>query len=806
MAARLIVTAGANRGAQFPLADRIIFNIGSDRSSTVCLEDPKISPNHCRLYKEDSKFTLFDVSGKGLLVNGKKVVKAILQEGDVITLGDSELRFAAGDDAAHAPHGGGAAPGYAPPPPAYGAPPQAAYAGAPGGPPGGGGGYGGAPRGDDFRMNLEPAGTQGGPPPGSITRVWLQCVEGNDKGKTFDLSEGNVWVIGRGHSADITVMDIKVSRAHCRIDRVGHVFYLNDLNSTNGSFLNGQQIDRQVLHRGDYVKIGYTILSFHFETAEEPTPARAPSFGGAPGHGHAPPEPAYAQAGAPPGYGAPGGYGAPAAPPPPAYGASPHAPAAPPPAYGPGVRGTEATRAPFAVPSGVAGGWGAPPPGPPPVAEDMPSEVSLKAEEALSYAEADVDEESTALRSWEARRNAAFPQGGPGAPPPAPPPAHAAPPPAYAAPPPPAYAAPAPPAYAAPAPAASRHGDTGPPAPAGRDDFADLVEDDLDLDLAALDDEESKLHLRPGPPGAGASRSPHAPPPAPAAAHRPGPAPAPPPAAAAYGAPPPVAQPAGDGKKMRTVDMIVPELFGEDEGEDIFGQARASAGGPPLAAGPGGRPSGPGPGRGGQGHAAPPAMGEYGAPPPVPAPPPRSGAQGYAPPPAAAPQPRGGYGAYAAPAPPPPAYGGYGAPPAPFEPAGGDAGQVESLIEGIDLDDEGIGFDLEEGGGGGSGGGAVGRGAAASGYGAAGAQAAGRRDGGGAGAMAERPAEFRTGELPLSPYLVKGGPAPPPIASDTHPPLHCFLCHAPFSAEDVRQGRLKLIKERYYCLGCIQGV
>ncbi len=33
MTARLIVTSGANRGAQFTLADRIIFNIGSDRGS-----------------------------------------------------------------------------------------------------------------------------------------------------------------------------------------------------------------------------------------------------------------------------------------------------------------------------------------------------------------------------------------------------------------------------------------------------------------------------------------------------------------------------------------------------------------------------------------------------------------------------------------------------------------------------------------------------------------------------------------------------------------------------------------------------
>ncbi|GIW70470.1 MAG: hypothetical protein KatS3mg102_0012 [Planctomycetota bacterium] len=102
-----------------------------------------------------------------------------------------------------------------------------------------------------------------------IVRAWLQAVEGNDKGKVFDLSEGNVWVIGRGHSADVTVMDIKASRAHCRLERIGDSFYLQDLNSTNGTYVNGQQIERQLLSRGDYIKVGYTILTFQYETAEE---------------------------------------------------------------------------------------------------------------------------------------------------------------------------------------------------------------------------------------------------------------------------------------------------------------------------------------------------------------------------------------------------------------------------------------------------------------------------------------------------------------------------------------------------------
>src|SRR5204862_3952728 len=114
-------------------------------------------------------FPRYDVSGKWPMLNGKRVVKAVLAENDAIQIGDSELRFtsAAG----------------APPAPAAAMPGAAPYAG-----------QGPAARNEDFRMQLP---HEGGEARG-YARVWLQCVEGNDKGKVFDLSEGNVWVIGRG--------------------------------------------------------------------------------------------------------------------------------------------------------------------------------------------------------------------------------------------------------------------------------------------------------------------------------------------------------------------------------------------------------------------------------------------------------------------------------------------------------------------------------------------------------------------------------------------------------------------------------
>jgi pSer/pThr/pTyr-binding forkhead associated (FHA) protein len=360
LTAKLIVAGGPAGGQEFALSGRIIFNVGSDPSATVFLDDPKVAPNHCRLYKEDSRFTLFDVSGLGMTVNGKRVVKAVLQPGDRIQLGDSELDFSSDevdDVATGAP--AGAPTGAARPP-----------------------GHRGVSSGD-FRIDV-----QSGQAAHLLARAWLQCVEGNDKGKVFDLSEGNVWVIGRGHSADVTVMDIKASRAHCRVDRIGDTFYVNDLNSTNGTYVNGQQVERQVLARGDYVKIGYTIFAFQYETAEESASGRRPAgpgtdaFGG--GAALPPPPPQEAQGfgsgvmpgapvGANPPYpppppfpvgdpfqgqtqGAPVGPGA--VPPPPGFGGGP-------PGLPPSPFGAPAPH-PFGAPPPPQAPYGTPPPGPPP--------------------------------------------------------------------------------------------------------------------------------------------------------------------------------------------------------------------------------------------------------------------------------------------------------------------------------------------------------------------------------------------------------------------------------------------------------
>ncbi len=70
-----------------------------------------------------------------------------------------------------------------------------------------------------------------------------------------------ITVLGRGTDADIRVEDPGVSRKHCEIV-VGTPAVVRDLNSTNGTFVNGQKVSEVALEDGAVVKIGGTSLVY----------------------------------------------------------------------------------------------------------------------------------------------------------------------------------------------------------------------------------------------------------------------------------------------------------------------------------------------------------------------------------------------------------------------------------------------------------------------------------------------------------------------------------------------------------------
>jgi pSer/pThr/pTyr-binding forkhead associated (FHA) protein len=90
----------------------------------------------------------------------------------------------------------------------------------------------------------------------------LVVRQGSQAGMSFPVS-GNQVLIGREEGLDIILQDPEASRRHTRISWQGGQFVIEDLGSTNGTFVNGVQITTpQVLNPGDSIGIGQTALVF----------------------------------------------------------------------------------------------------------------------------------------------------------------------------------------------------------------------------------------------------------------------------------------------------------------------------------------------------------------------------------------------------------------------------------------------------------------------------------------------------------------------------------------------------------------
>jgi pSer/pThr/pTyr-binding forkhead associated (FHA) protein len=95
------------------------------------------------------------------------------------------------------------------------------------------------------------------------TGIYLRIEEGPSAGRTFLLSAGGVYIIGR-EEADIVLDDTKVSRKHAELGLYGpDTWILRDLASTNGTSLNGRRVDdRAKLKHWDLIRVGDTVMRF----------------------------------------------------------------------------------------------------------------------------------------------------------------------------------------------------------------------------------------------------------------------------------------------------------------------------------------------------------------------------------------------------------------------------------------------------------------------------------------------------------------------------------------------------------------
>jgi len=92
----------------------------------------------------------------------------------------------------------------------------------------------------------------------------LQYTKRDGTQMEFELGERPI-TIGRSPEADVVVLDEKSSRIHCGIRLWDGEFYIKDLKSRNGTYVNGQRIDVAKLKAGDQIRLGSTVFAFGTE-------------------------------------------------------------------------------------------------------------------------------------------------------------------------------------------------------------------------------------------------------------------------------------------------------------------------------------------------------------------------------------------------------------------------------------------------------------------------------------------------------------------------------------------------------------
>ncbi len=92
--------------------------------------------------------------------------------------------------------------------------------------------------------------------------MWiLRTTDQSQPERTFRILPGGVRTIGRATGADFIVDEALVSRVHCRLTMLedGRL-EVRDLESTNGTFVNGQRVQSVTLASGDTVQVGRVEL------------------------------------------------------------------------------------------------------------------------------------------------------------------------------------------------------------------------------------------------------------------------------------------------------------------------------------------------------------------------------------------------------------------------------------------------------------------------------------------------------------------------------------------------------------------
>lgn len=91
-------------------------------------------------------------------------------------------------------------------------------------------------------------------------RYALRFISGKYQGGEFPLRMNREIIIGRSSELDMVLVEDMVSRRHAKITSTANDVYIQDLGSTNGTFVNGEKVSRSRLSEGDRILVGTSII------------------------------------------------------------------------------------------------------------------------------------------------------------------------------------------------------------------------------------------------------------------------------------------------------------------------------------------------------------------------------------------------------------------------------------------------------------------------------------------------------------------------------------------------------------------
>lgn len=226
---KLIVNEPGEGGEKiFPVAEEIL--IGRAPETDVCLKENQVSRQHAKIAREGNQYYVTDLeSGNGTLLNGMRIApleKTLLRNNDRLIIGNHHLRFWETDEV--------------------------------------------------FEKKLREAEEVTDADIVEInllkkvldavdqeTVPSLEVLNGCAQGKRLFLTDDRQEIIlGRDPDADFAINEYVISRRHAKIVNQWGGIILTDLESKNGTYINGHRVQEETLHDGDRIAMGTIVLLY----------------------------------------------------------------------------------------------------------------------------------------------------------------------------------------------------------------------------------------------------------------------------------------------------------------------------------------------------------------------------------------------------------------------------------------------------------------------------------------------------------------------------------------------------------------